>query len=250
MGTLLYSEEQFLHKHFRYYLEVEDEGYETIKGERLKIKSGIQQTIDYIHAYMKSEFLLTSASVLSKRYGYYIATVPIAMMTLFNKCPNMKFDNINLVLTNNEQKWFPKLELISKEVTEPGKIDRDKWLQKEVTNLFTHHVRPLFLHINQLTRLSMDVMWENIAIYMFRFYERELDQWYGPKTVRKLKKDFYYIVEQLPGEAFGEKTNPFTYFVKQPLLETGARQRKCCCLSYKLYKDSNYCKVCPHLHHK
>ncbi|GGF32946.1 hypothetical protein GCM10010954_35150 [Halobacillus andaensis] len=250
MGSLRKHEEQFLHEHFRYFLEVEDEVFESINGERLKTKTGVQQTIDYIHAYMKSEFLLTSASILSKRYSYYIATVPIAMMTLFNKSPNMKLENIKLVRTNEEQKWFPKLDLISKEVSEPGELNRNKWLRNELTNLFTQHVRPLFLHINQLTRLSMDVMWENIAIYMFRFYERELVQWYDRETVRKLQEDFYLIVEQLPGEAFGEKTNPFTYFIKQPVLETGARQRKCCCLSYKLYEDSNYCKVCPHLHNQ
>ncbi|MCP3028304.1 hypothetical protein [Halobacillus sp. A5] len=247
MRFLSKEEELFLHERFRYFLDDEDEVYEIIKGTRLKTKSGVQQTIDCIYAYMESNFLITSASILSKRYGYYIANVPLAAMTLFDKLPQMDLENIELMQTTDEQKWFPKLKLKSKKVSEPGKFNRQDWMNAELSKLFSNQVRPLFLHINQLTRLSMNVMWENIAIYMFRFYERELPQWYDSVTARRMQKDLLYIIGHLPGSAFGTKENPFGYFINQPIMNTGARQRKCCCLSYKLHCDSNFCKVCPHL---
>ncbi|WP_431804438.1 hypothetical protein [Halobacillus andaensis] len=247
MNSLSREEEYFLHKHFRYFIEEEEEKYGITKGTTLCTKSGVQETIDFIHVYMQSEFLLTSASILSKRYSYYIASVPLASMTLFNKMPNMNLENIELIRTTEEKKWFPKIRLLSQEVSQPAEGERMDWMLKELTNLFSFHIRPLFLHINQLTRLSMDVMWENIALYMFRFYEKELSLWYDEAGVRNLKEDLYFIVERLPGEVFGMKRNPFSYFLYQPLLSSGARKRKCCCLSYKLYQDSNFCKTCPHL---
>lgn len=247
MGSIHIKEEEFLAEHFRYYSRNDGKILEVIRGEDLQTKKGVQQTLDGMHIFMQSESLLTTASLLSKRYGYYIATVPLALITIFNKSPNMSPNNTELVRMDENLKWFPKFRLLSKDVSEPKGKTREEWMREELEILFKFHVHPFFLHINQLTRLSMDVMWENIAIYIFWFYERQLQEWYDADTVKVMKHDFKLIVNQLPGEVFGTTTNPFSYFQDQPLLPTEARKRKCCCLSYKLYDESIYCKVCPHL---
>ncbi|MFC7322132.1 hypothetical protein [Halobacillus campisalis] len=247
MSFIKRSEEEFLHQHFRYYMDLDREIIEVIQGKDLQTVDGVQQTLDQMHAFMGSEFMLTTASILSKRYGYYIATVPLALMTIFNKFPDMRLSNIELVRIDEDKKWLPQFNLLSKEVSEPANQTREEWMNTELEKLFNHHVRPLFLKINQLTRLSMDVMWENTAIYIFWLYERQFYEWYDDGVASGMKRDFYYVVRDLPGEVFGMKSNPFTYFLDQPILSTGARERKCCCLSYKKNKDSTYCKVCPHL---
>ncbi|WP_173915783.1 hypothetical protein [Halobacillus sp. Marseille-Q1614] len=247
MVSLTRDEEVFLSENFKYFLDStpSEDILGVVKGEVLQNKKGVQETLDEIHAYMESEFFLTTASVLSKRYANFIATIPLASMTLFNKFPNMNLDNVELIRVDEKKKWLPRLHLLSKVVTQPVDQTREQWMREELDHLFKEIVRPVFLHINHLTRLSMDVMWENISVYMFRLYERQLAEWYSAEETERMKQDFYYIVRDLPGETFGTSHNPFTYFLEQPKLETGARQRKCCCLSHRLHTDSDYCKVCP-----
>ncbi|WP_082233535.1 hypothetical protein [Halobacillus massiliensis] len=247
MVLLTRDEEIFLSENFKYFLDTtpQEEKLGVVKGDSLLCKKGVQETLDEIHAYMESEFFLTTASILSKRYGNFIATIPLASMTLFNKFPNMNLSNVEFIRVDEKKKWLPRLRLLSKEVSQPGNKSREQWMKEELEHLFREVVQPVFLHINHLTRLSLDVMWENIAVYMFRFYERQVTEWFTPDQAEKMKQDFYFIVKDLPGETFGASKNPFTYFLDQPKLDTGARQRKCCCLSHRLHTDSDFCKVCP-----
>ncbi|WP_028783540.1 IucA/IucC family C-terminal-domain containing protein [Thalassobacillus devorans] len=247
MTHMTEQEEAFMRNHFRYLSEpIEEQPHEIIDGSDLLTRQGLQEKLDEIHIFMESQFFLTTASIFSKRYSYYIVTGILAMMSAFNKCPDFRPQNFRLVRVDEDKKWLPKLNFVSIEVTLPEPFERKKWLRENLTQLFKEHVRPLFLHINQLTRLSMNVLWENFAIYLFWFYERFAKEHFTGEQLAQIYDDFHFIVHELDGAVFGEEKNPFHYFHYQPKLPSGARERKCCCLSYKLNEESGYCKVCPH----
>ncbi|GGC81142.1 hypothetical protein GCM10007216_09590 [Thalassobacillus devorans] len=248
MTRLTEKEETFLEDHFRYVSRIQKgiEPYEMINASELLDKQTLQKKLDDIHAFMESDFYLTTASIFSKRYSYYIVTGVLAMISAFDKCPDYRPENIRLVRLDEEKKWFPKLTFVSKDAEEPVAVNRHAWLRDQLTELFSEHVRPIFFQINQLTRLSMSVLWENFAIYLYWFYERYAENHFDEERMAQIRDDFHFIVHELDGSSFGEEKNPFHYFSYQPKLPNGTRERKCCCLSYKLHEDSGYCKVCPH----
>ncbi|WP_347862516.1 IucA/IucC family C-terminal-domain containing protein [Salimicrobium sp. PL1-032A] len=242
------DEERFLREHFRYFTEAhaQEPVYEYIEAEELLTREGMEKLLNHLHIYMESESFLTTGSLLGKRFGYYAVTVPIVLMTVFDKFPDVSPENAAYVRIDENPKWFPKYRLKNKEVTVP-EGDRREWIEENLRQLFRNHLTPQFFHIHRTTRISKKVLWESVAVYLFWLYERKLPEWYDGEELEELRKDFHFIVDEMDGEPFGEKKNPLTYFKSQPVLESGARERKCCCLSYRLHEESTFCKVCPHL---
>ncbi|SDJ63494.1 IucA/IucC family C-terminal-domain containing protein [Salimicrobium halophilum] len=242
------DEEKFLNEHFRYFTEDhrDEPVYERLNAESLLSRDGTEKALNHLHIYLESESFLTTGSFLGKRFGYYAITVPIVLMTLFDKFPDVSPANVEYVRIDENPKWFPKYYLKDKTTISPEE-NRKAWIEENMRQLFRDHLAPIFFHIHKTTRVSKKVLWENVAIYLYWLYERKLPEWYEGAELERLREDFRFIVEELDGEPFGEKKNPFTYFESQPVLPTGARERKCCCLSYRLHEDSTFCKVCPHL---
>ncbi|AKG04049.1 hypothetical protein AAV35_004080 [Salimicrobium jeotgali] len=242
------EEEQFLNEHFRFFTDqhLQEPVLETVRATDLLSREGIEHVLNDLHLYLDSQSFLTTGSLLGKRFGYYAVTVPIVMMTVFDKFPDVSPGNVEYIRIDENPKWFPKFHLRDKTVSVPGE-DREEWIVENMRHLFRDFLQPVLFHIHKTTRISKKVLWENTAIYLYWFYERKLPEWYEGEELEEKRKDFRYIIDELDGEPFGEQKNPFTYFESQPVLPSGARERKCCCLSYRLHEDSTFCKVCPHL---
>ncbi|WP_181349499.1 hypothetical protein [Thalassobacillus sp. CUG 92003] len=248
MNQLTEQEEKFLDDNFRYYTRDYDHkrSMEVVDGGELQNVEDLKPLLDRIHEFMESEFYLTTASLLAKRYGYYMVTGPMALMSGFNKFPDTTPENLTFIRIDEDKKWFPKLQLKDKQVSVPG-TDRHQWVKTNMEQLMKCNVLPFFQSLNQVTRISMNVLWENFVIYLFWFYEQEADKWFEPDQLALIKDDFHFILNELPAEVFGTESHPFYYFQFQPTLRNGKRERKCCCLTYRLNEESGYCKVCPHL---
>ncbi|SIS44048.1 IucA/IucC family C-terminal-domain containing protein [Salimicrobium flavidum] len=242
------TEEKFLSGHFRYYTHehMQEPVLETVQAEDLMSREGTAHVLNDLHLYLGSQSFLTTGSFLGKRLGHYAVTVPIVMMTVLDKFPDVSPGNVSYIRIDDNPKWFPKFHLKDKSVSLPGE-DREEWIRDNMRQLFRDFLKPVFFHIHKTTRISKKVLWENVAIYLYWLYERKLPEWFEGEELEQKRRDFYFIINELDGEPFGENKNPFTYFKDQPVLPSGARERKCCCLSYRLHEDSTFCKVCPHL---
>ncbi|MFD1020552.1 IucA/IucC family C-terminal-domain containing protein [Thalassobacillus hwangdonensis] len=248
MQKLTPAEEAFLDDHFRY-LSMAYQGQqplEIVDGSQLETKQDLQHVLDRIHVFMESELMLTTASIFAKRYAYYMVTGPLALMSAFDKFPDVRFENFRFVRMDEAKKWLPKFELIDKTVSTPGEGERREWVKNSLETLFKQNVRPLFLHLNQMTRLSMNVLWENFAIYLYWFYELEAQKLFEGEQLARIRDDFHMMLNEFDGDVFGEEENPFFYFQYQTKKPTGKRERKYCCLTYRKNESSGYCKTCPH----
>ncbi|MBM7554776.1 (2Fe-2S)-binding protein [Thalassobacillus pellis] len=248
MNYLTDLEEAFLDDNFRYLSRAYSERVplEVIQGEELQSEDELLDVLENMHTHIESDFFLTTASIFSKRYGYYVVTGFLVLISAFNKCPDVNLSNIRLVRMDEDKKWFPKLEFLSKEVIQPEPGEREKWLRESLRKLFRENLRPILLNVHELTRLSMNVLWENFTIYLYWFYETFAEKHFNGEQLAQIYDDFHIIVNELEGEAFGETDNPLGYFQYQPKLPSGARERKYCCLSYRWNEESGYCKTCPH----
>jgi len=129
--------------------------------------------------------------------------------------------------------------------SEQGDRSRDEWVKEHVSLLIEEVIRPLFQHVHHLTRLPMKTMWENLAIYVYWFYEQYYSEIAYEEIHLRIQEDFMVIKDDMSGDVFHGKRNPLSQLQYQPCHPDGAHMRKLCCLTYKMNDDYNYCRTCP-----
>lgn len=245
--ALTQDEIQRLDDHFRYYNPQAYSHwtqYEVIPFSKLETKEDMKEVLDHLHTFLQSEDYVATASIFTKRFAYYIVTGILVPMSAFDKAPVLDKDRLKLIRVDEDKNWFPKLEGNHEHVTSPGNGSREEWVHDIAEETFANVVRPIFVNVQQVSKLPMKTMWENLAIYIFWFYELFYPE-FTTENHHRIQQDFHYLVQSLEGDAFGEKRNPLTYFQRQDCLKNGTRMRKFCCMTYKLNEQSNYCRTCP-----
>ncbi|MCP8617796.1 IucA/IucC family C-terminal-domain containing protein [Salirhabdus salicampi] len=249
MDQLTELEEQLLSEHFRFYTSKEYtiQPVEVIPGVDIHIRGRLEHHLYQMMDYLQSDSIIATASTFMKRYAYLIVTASLAPISIFNKSPKLTFDNIVLLRMDNHKQWLPTIRFIDKTVSPFQEGDRFVWLKENCTTIFRDHLSVVIEHIHRISKTPIQVLWENVAVYFYWFYER-----YANKIVQNeqqvaiLYNDFHTIVQEFDGKVFGERENPIRHVFYQRKLPTEARVRKTCCLTYLLNETSSYCKICPH----
>ncbi|MRG85214.1 IucA/IucC family C-terminal-domain containing protein [Salinibacillus xinjiangensis] len=252
MDTLKPHEEQLMATHFRYDYERSFQAvhkFEHMSASQLVNPEFMSTLFSHLKQYLHSDSLLAVASTFVKRYSYLVVTTGFCSLSVFNKQLDFSLNNIHLVLTDDDSRWFPSLRIDDiSTITNADPNNRYEWLQAASQELVHNHLLKVFETVHQVTKLPFPVMWESFATYFFWFYER-----YATKLVQEdsilttMENDFHMIVHEFHGKMFGEKENPLHKFSYQLVLPTKARVRKTCCLTHMLNNESTYCKVCPHV---
>ncbi|MBO8156708.1 MAG: hypothetical protein H0Z32_09625 [Bacillaceae bacterium] len=244
------KEVQFLAEHFQHFvgdLQSDNGNIKIYSGTQFIDHGEMEKLLFELKQLLHSDSLVATASAFAKKYAYFIVTAGLVPISVFHKFPEFNFENVELIRSSDSPKWDPKIKFANNEVTLPGEFDsREKWLKSSYTRLFKDHVKELFEVIHDLSRLSMKVMWENLAHHTFWFYERFAKNILDDEQLKTVKEDFQYLIHKADGEMFGEEENPLSYFADLNRLPNGAPIRKYCCLTYLLNEESNNCKVCPH----
>lgn len=247
--TLTQEDVQFLAEHFQQFAGEDVSGFRIIPGEQWSNRSSLEHYLNQLKTVLHSDSSVAVASTFTKKYAYFIVTAGLVPKSVFHKSPRFDFDNIQFIHQEEEQKWTPKISFMDKEVTVPEDFrSREEWLRFSYSRLFRDHIKELFDAVHDITRLSKKVMWENLAHHTFWFYERYGKQILDERQWKTAQRDFQFLIHTLNGEAFGEDSNPLSYFAGLNRLPNGAPIRKYCCLTYLLNGESHNCKVCPHIH--
>ncbi|MEK4030645.1 MULTISPECIES: IucA/IucC family C-terminal-domain containing protein [Bacillaceae] len=199
---------------------------------------------------IKAANTTVAASLFIKRYSFAIL-IALYSMSVLNKRLDFSFRNIWIeTLDEEEPLWLPSFRFSHLAADEPGNVDRVKWREEAIQQIFGGHIDLLFTHVKRQSRLSKLIMWENLYTYIRWMYESLLNtpEYHGQHET--LANDFHYLVKEGAGSLFGS-------YHQNPLLRcessqqrvekngTVIQKRKTCCLSYLAGSKGKRCSVCP-----
>ncbi len=182
---------------------------------------------------------VVSASILMKRYSFFIAIVLYAM-SVWNKRLPLSFRQIWMETDNELTPWIPTFCFESLTYTTFSE-NRDKWRTQIIEQLFAEHLALFIGQLRKITNISPLILWENVSIYVIWLYETLLEENQVCDVRRQIYDDFLFIVQKADGKLFGPYSeNPLYRFWKG---ESRTR-RTTCCLFYQTAKQAQ-CKTCP-----
>lgn len=131
-------------------------------------------------------------------------------------------------------------------------MERERWREIVLHDLFSSHITPILNSLKMTSRISLDILWENIAIRINSMYYRTLKEERDSDKIDKMNSDFTFL-KNTSGELFHLKENPIKQYPIKQYLKLGEDfktnpYRKTCCMFYKLKENTEgilYCKACP-----
>lgn len=69
------------------------------------------------------------------------------------------------------------------------------------------------------TNISKTILWENVAIYIYWLYEKDLLSHENDEIRKRTKEDFHYLINEAPGNIFRNcNRNPLKKYYNDPVL--------------------------------
>lgn len=209
-------------------------------------------TIIYLKKFkseLKAPDLKTAASVFMKRHAF-LAAIYLYTMSAFNKKMNVSPENIILADAIKDGFWLPEFYLKNQSTDVCTDDHRNEWRLEAVRHLFKENLFPVIESLSKAAKISKQILWENVAVYIFWLYEKMLSQAEDEELRSRASDDFSYLIQSAPGELFGDDSNNLIaqYYsapIYQEETDSYTRIRKTCCFSYKLKEKGTYCNTCP-----
>ncbi|PLS02630.1 siderophore-iron reductase FhuF [Neobacillus cucumis] len=185
-----------------------------------------------------------TASIFIKRYAF-VAVMSLYTMTAWNKRLDVSLSNIKMESPKTGEDWLPSFSLVNDKLQPWDGTKRPHWRQDIVKSLFAENLELLIRKLEKTVGISRLILWENIAVYLFWLFEKELKDHPSAHVL----DDFNYMLFQAEGGLFGTyKRNPLLryYGMKTNMVEWNeeVRIRSTCCFSYQLPAGKR-CKTCP-----
>lgn len=220
----------------------------SIECKSLLEQDKVRDYLERLKEPLGAKKLPVSGSLLVKRYGL-LASLVLYSMSMWNKLINVELDYVSLQSYEENGMWLPKFHFCPLEVSDMG-IDRLKERTDYVKTLFKHHIDPIICSISSVAKISKDILWENVAVYIFWMYESIPLEQLSEGLKSRLIEDYQFIVKQAPGNVFGSyDKNPLSQFDRPKVfhdeLQKEVRVRKTCCLYYATNDGAIRCHTCP-----
>ncbi|WP_413307423.1 siderophore-iron reductase FhuF [Bacillus sp. 1P10SD] len=185
-----------------------------------------------------------AASIFIKRYAFLAVTV-LYSMSVWNKKLNVTVENISMESPEQGKAWLPSFSLKDMTTQDWNGENRALWRDTVLRDLFANNIYPIIVALEKAVGISKLIMWENMAVYLFWLYEKELKE----NENSNVADDFRYLLLEAEGSLFGQyNLNPLQrYYSEKTYVEESDEQirlRKTCCYSYQLPAGKR-CKVCP-----
>ncbi|WP_071461393.1 IucA/IucC family C-terminal-domain containing protein [Bacillus massilinigeriensis] len=178
--------------------------------------------LESVRQEIQAPSLKVAASVFVKRFAF-VAVGYLYALTVWDKKLLLSLDAIGMVTNHEDSNWLPEFCVQDIEAIPFQGGDREEWRKKAVHYLLEGMVTPVVNAVGKAAKVSREILWENIAVYISWLYEKVLDS----KSHARVKEDFHYLMVEVIGE------------------EAGRGSRKTCCLSYQLGKKQAFCTICP-----
>lgn len=236
------EERAFLSKHFR----LLQEKCEGVSLAQLKDPALLPHFLEAVKKELGTESTLAAASQLIKRVGYLAVVPPLYAAAVFGKAIEMDFGRCFLVQHRQGDLWVPQLFIEDPTAAELGGEERPVRYGLFAQRLFSGLAEVVHA-VSAAALVPRSILWENVAVYVYWIYESRLMEESDPGVRLQSKRDFDFILQELPASVFGERVNPLQKFytekVAVPRTGEAVRIRQTCCFAYETGKS--FCKTCP-----
>lgn len=248
-GFLTTKETKFIKENFRFTEEISTFREGQIRTDQLLIKQNLIDYITWYKSYIQAPNHFVSASQIVKRYGFLLCIPSLAAMTLFSKRLNVAPNNCHIEPEIQGEHWLPRLRLEKQIAQENQFKTRKEWVEFCLRHIFREHLTKVIGLTSETFNIPQQILWENVAIYVFWLYENALKQ---TKEIKDsvIEEDFRLILNA-PGEVFGTSQNPLSPFFTSKTIddENEIRFRQTCCFAYEL-PNLGFCQTCPKIKHQ
>jgi ferric iron reductase protein FhuF len=197
---------------------------------------------------------LKSAATAISFCGWFIS-VAVALqysISVRNRAPDFSPQNLVVQLYKADERYgFAfKINRWTEQTAPVQSKDRALWRNRMLAQFYASTVRPLVEALSDATEIQPAKLWGQFPsaflYYVDKWYEMDVD----PEIKERIRVDYQSLVEELDGEVFGHRKNPFDVKIRWiESLETpdeSVRMKCTCCLYYCL-EGGDYCYTCPRL---
>ncbi|AZN41871.1 IucA/IucC family C-terminal-domain containing protein [Paenibacillus albus] len=238
-----------------FYIQLSPEGSES--------PSFIMPAADFLDPNATREALLFSGHIY-KSIGFELAASLIGT-TLFRLCagtmvimarngvvPDLSLDNLELQIDDLGQ--FAGFGFRIREVITTALPDdpesRESSVREALKQLFEHTIRPAVQGIAAAAGVKPGIIWNQAGSLMISFSNSLASKESDPEALARFKVYQSVLTEQLSGELFGSRRNPFAHnprYIDSPY-QAGGRLivRSGCCMFY-CRENGEKCYNCPKL---
>lgn len=205
--------------------------------------------LDGLAARLGTDSRPIAASMFAKRHAA-IAVMPyFHALTCYDKALELTFESMRL---RSGKHWLDGITFDLPLRAVPCTERREAWRSHAAESLIRHHLSSLWQSLSSCSGMPMAIMWENTAVRIYSLYEKKL-RTSGKASAARIEEDFWFLLHELPAEAFMQRRQPFSHFYGDgaPPEEArnhgsaGTRTRLTCCLYYRVSKGGEYCDACP-----
>ncbi|MBB6451080.1 ferric iron reductase protein FhuF [Geomicrobium halophilum] len=200
--------------------------------------SFLQQYMEDIKAPNKK----VAASLFMKQYARFTVASTLYSMGAYNCALSLP---MQACMFSSERKLCVQEEACPFKQWEQW--DREAWRENLLRELFSYHITPMVSVFKDTTRVSSNILWENVAVRVNSVYRKALANEPSPEKQWQLTSDFYYL-KQADGSLFQWERNPIRSYLKIDPDSTNTHYRQTCCLYHRLEEDPEgigYCNNCP-----
>ncbi|MDQ1144469.1 siderophore-iron reductase FhuF [Bacillus sp. SORGH_AS 510] len=230
----------------KYRLNGSNEG-DSFPVAKLYDETFVQHLLANVALTIGAPSLKVAGSIFIKRYAF-LPVMALYSMTVWNKSLNISLENITMEIPKEGEPWLPSFSLKELTARDWNGEDRDVWRASVMKDLFVNNIDPIITAIEKAVGISKSILWENIVVYLFWLYEKELKE----NENSNVADDFRCLIFEAEGSLFGTyDINPLQRYYGEKRYEEESneeiRLRKTCCFSYQL-PEGKRCKICPCAH--
>ncbi|NHN29253.1 (2Fe-2S)-binding protein [Paenibacillus agricola] len=192
--------------------------------------------------------------VAATYFSLWFAWVCVAMQyTISHDHATYDFSLRNLKgqvhLVNGRPRWAFLLHDADSLSTPAG--DRNAWRKQVLTSFYALEVAPLLTSIAEAADIGVGQLWGQVATRMHYAQDAFLREATSTWVRQTIEEDFACLQQELDGEVFGRKRNPFDInfrLIDNPRMpEEPYRIKASCCLAYLTDTGHGYCYTCPRM---
>ncbi|QDI92531.1 ferric iron reductase [Salicibibacter halophilus] len=183
-----------------------------------------------------------AASLFMKQYARSVVASTLHSIGSYNCALSLP---THACMFSNERKLCVQEGSCRFQAWEQG--EREAWRESLLRELFSYHITPLIGVLRNTSRVSVHILWENVAVRVNSVYRKALAAETCQERKKQLSSDFYYL-QDAEGDLFQWDQNPISPYLKSPPDSSATHYRQTCCLYHRLKEDPEgiqFCNNCP-----
>ncbi|KAA6450585.1 IucA/IucC family C-terminal-domain containing protein [Bacillus swezeyi] len=218
-------------------------------GSLLSVKGSMLLNEDFLRSYVQdikdrlnAPNQKVAASMMIKRCGM-LAVMHFYLFTVYGKRLPRGPASMSWEIEGDDEGWAPLFYFT--EGAEPAEGNRREALEQLTEDIFRNHVGRLIAACRRACSVSKQILWENIAVYLFWMYETLQTEMTDLKLREQAAQDFHFLLYEAQPGLFEEDAdeNPLGRFY--PGHDGDDRIRATCCLYYATDQNGVTCSTCP-----